>query len=522
MDNSNSNSNNNSDQNNHPDLNHHRRRHHHHHFKSREPLRHHRNLRFHHAQGPVSFLNPTRAHFTFHPSSKRAIPTASAAGGGGDDDDDDDAGQPTQIAQRVRFLWRSRDNRKGRHALQVMKPPPTPSPLVPAPGITVPQRTSHPRQVLRGIKRTVTCFPVWDISWLVAMTFTLGSVVWVLNGFFSWLPVVAPSTEFDGEAKYAGGITAFIGAIVFFEVGSILLVIEAVNANQVGCFGWAVEELFDHPSDDGDGDGDIDGHGDDALQDQHNQNGHDLLNKNNTKRSSSSHPHRFRLRPSNAHCRHHHQNSHNLVGKASKKSRALIAADEDSTAAAASSNKAKSEVQGSGKNSPPISSSASSSSASSSSSTPSWQWIPTLTALRTHYIHDLGYLAGATQLFAATVFGISGITALPGINENLTPQWRLNAAYWIPQVIGGSGFIVSSSLYMLETQRKWYLPAPHMLGWHIAFWNLIGSVGFTLCGALGMAYGNSGAQYQAGLATFWYVLTNSHHPFPGALLTDLT
>ena len=32
---------------------------------------------------------------------------------------------------------------------------------------------------------------------------------------------------------------------------------------------------------------------------------------------------------------------------------------------------------------------------------------------------------------------------------------------------------------------------------------LIGALGFTLCGALGPAYGNSGAQYEASLATFW-------------------
>ena len=77
---------------------------------------------------------------------------------------------------------------------------------------------------------------------------------------------------------------------------------------------------------------------------------------------------------------------------------------------------------------------------------------------------------------------------------------------------------------MLETQSKWYVPAPKVLGWHIGLWNLIGAIGFTvrmyshcgfaenwyalltplkLCGALGPAYGNSGAQYEASLATFW-------------------
>lgn len=33
---------------------------------------------------------------------------------------------------------------------------------------------------------------------------------------------------------------------------------------------------------------------------------------------------------------------------------------------------------------------------------------------------------------------------------------------------------------MLETQSKWYIPAPKVLGWHIGFWNLIGAVGFTV------------------------------------------
>ena len=60
-----------------------------------------------------------------------------------------------------------------------------------------------------------------------------------------------------------------------------------------------------------------------------------------------------------------------------------------------------------------------------------------------------------------------------------------------------------SLLFMLETQHRWYLPAPTVLGWHIGLWNLIGAFGFTLCGALGPAYANPGAQFEASLATFW-------------------
>lgn len=241
---------------------------------------------------------------------------------------------------------------------------------------------------------------------------------------------MAPSTEFHNEVLYGGGITAFIGAIVFFETGSILLLFEAVNANNPGCFGWAVEQLFDSETD-----------------------------KPKVRFSASPH-----------HCRHHHQNKHNFVGKGAPSTVSEV-------------------TQSSSREDP--------------EATKAWQWFPSWHDLCTHYFHELGFLAGAAQLFGATVFGVSGITALPGINNHLHPQSALNGAYWIPQVIGGSGFIVSSTLYMLETQKKWYLPAFHLLGWHIAFWNLVGAFGFTLCGCLGMAYGNSGAQYQAALATFW-------------------
>lgn len=240
---------------------------------------------------------------------------------------------------------------------------------------------------------------------------------------------MAPSTEFDGEVYYGGGITAFIGAIIFFEFGSILLIFEAINANRSGCFGWAVEQLVDN--------------------------------------ERSGKP-KLQVVASRHHCHHHHQNRRNFVGKPSATT--SVEAQPDPSGA-------KDEKQ--------------------------WQWFPSWHDLRTHYIHELGFLAGCAQLFGATVFGVSGFTALPGINNNLTPQWRLNAAYWIPQVVGGSGFIVSSTLYMLETQQKWWKPAPQLLGWHIAFWNLVGAFGFTLCGALGMAFNNSGAQFEAGLATFW-------------------
>jgi hypothetical protein len=124
-----------------------------------------------------------------------------------------------------------------------------------------------------------------------------------------------------------------------------------------------------------------------------------------------------------------------------------------------------------------------------------------MTELRTHYIHELGFLASVTQLIAATVFWIAGFTSLPGIYDHMSRAITI-VFYWNPQTIGGTGFIISGALFMLETQSRWYKPAFGTLGWWIGIWNLIGGIGFTLCPAFGYDQ-NSWAQYQACLSTFW-------------------
>lgn len=179
-----------------------------------------------------------------------------------------------------------------------------------------------------------TYYPVWDISWLVAFTFTLGSVVWVINGFFAFLPY-SPKVEFPGQVLYGGGISAFIGATIF-EIGSAFLMMEAVNENRTGCFGWAVERLTE---------------------------GDESENKTTT-----------RIVPSKEACSHHHQNTKNMVGKPSLESRLTNTMKDDPTPE--------------GKN--------------------SWVWWPSSNELRTHYLHDLGFIACLTQTVAATVF-VSGI-----------------------------------------------------------------------------------------------------------------
>ncbi|CAG9936962.1 unnamed protein product [Clonostachys rosea f. rosea IK726] len=253
-----------------------------------------------------------------------------------------------------------------------------------------------------------------------------GSIIWVINGFFSWLPVQDPSTEFS---DWAGGLTAFIGATVF-EFGSVLLMFEAVNENRSDCFGWAVEETVD---------------GILHLNPAHN-------------------------------CRHSHAQKRTFVK-------------------GTSSNLVKIEKRR----------------MESSDSNRMWSWWPTWYELRTHYFYEIGFLACSSQTFGATVFWISGFTALPPILNSLSTPAE-NGAYWLPQVIGGTGFIISSTLFMLEVQSCWYIPAPGVLGWHIGLWNLIGAIGFTLCGALGFGTTQPGVEYALTLSTFigsWAFLIGS-------------
>jgi hypothetical protein len=369
----------------------------------------------------VNFLNPTWAHYTpaKQPQSKDTPPGE------------------VKAHPPIEHLWRSRDNRKGRHALRVdTKASPQET------GITAPQLTQSTHATAKGILRMVTCVPYWDVSYLVAITFTIGSVIWIINAFFVWLPLEDPKTEFPGEILTGGGVSAFIGATVF-EIGSVLLLLEAINANQTGCFGWALETVLSKTKSEEDG-------------------------------SHSHTPASTRLTPDMRECRHHHADRKSLFFG----SRSLsVATDHEFLSTYPGY-------------------------VTSLPDGRSFRWVPSVSELRSHYLHELGFLASLVQFFAATIFWIAGLTGLPGIYDHMS-QGLTDGIYWVPQMVGGAGFILSGLLFTLETQKTWYRPAWHVLGWHIGVWNFIGGIGFTLCGALGPASMHSGVEYQATLATFW-------------------
>jgi hypothetical protein len=161
---------------------------------------------------PFSFINPTRHHLNLLHSSSAS--SASSA-----------------LVNGLRLLYRSRDARKGRHALLL---PPSRDIF-----FSLPVPTNSIRSTLHGISLMFTRFPIWDISYLVAIFFTIGSLTWCVNGFLVFLPLIGYG---DGKGViYAAGWIAWVGATIF-ELGSVLLVLEAVNAGREWCFGWAVQE----------------------------------------------------------------------------------------------------------------------------------------------------------------------------------------------------------------------------------------------------------------------------------------
>lgn len=131
-----------------------------------------------------------------------------------------------------------------------------------------------------------------------------------------------------------------------------------------------------------------------------------------------------------------------------------------------------------------------------------WKWWPSKEELKSHYLHEIGFLSCLLQLIGAVIFWTEGFTGLPFAQNNLSTG-ALDGSYWLPQVIGGLFFISSAILTMVEVQDKWYVPTPSLLGWHIGLWSLVGAIGLTVTGALGFAK-TAGEEYEyaVGMATF--------------------
>ncbi|WWC67354.1 uncharacterized protein I206_101262 [Kwoniella pini CBS 10737] len=256
-----------------------------------------------------------------------------------------------------------------------------------------------------------------DITFWLAIAFTLGSMVWVVNGFLVFLPILRPSLDIPSYTKTASA-TAFLGGSIF-EIGAYLGILEVLNRGKEIHFNSSFGKLLHH---------------------RRKQQPESTIKSDIVK------------------SKHKHGNtSFNTSTETSQDDLPI-------------SNKNKFIWWGK----------------------PMW--------------HDMGYLAALIQFFAATIFWISTLTGLPGVipgfSEGEGSIAIIDIFFWTPQVIGGTGFIISSLILMIEVQKKWYLPNLTEIGWWVGVWNLIGAIGFTLCGALGYSL-NSKAIYQSGLSTYW-------------------
>jgi hypothetical protein len=121
-----------------------------------------------HEFGAFSFLNPTtRLYPMDQPQRKHDMAAQSDA----DQQAMADAKleRDTSGQHQVYQVWRSRDNRKGRHAV-VLAPEYHADPKT-----ETPQPTNSLKETLRGLGKMLFRYPIWDVSYDVAVIFTIGT-----------------------------------------------------------------------------------------------------------------------------------------------------------------------------------------------------------------------------------------------------------------------------------------------------------------------------------------------------------
>ncbi|KAK3182412.1 hypothetical protein K4F52_006237 [Lecanicillium sp. MT-2017a] len=424
------------------------------------------------ATGSLKYFNATSAQYSWSGWSDEHEHGPSTGYGSFDDqqpphpDDEAREEEGNVPAKRkddlISFYWRSRDNRKGRHALVLRRG---------EDGEELPHGTLEPTNTLhatlRGIVALFTKFPYWDISWWVAIVFTVGSLLWIENGFILLPPLGGGSSQ---SLKLASTWSAFAASAIFL-VGSFLLLLEAVNANRSGCFGWAVERGIK---------------------------GKQL--------SAEIHP---------GECEHHYhsRDEHEKRQEDREASRNEDTSQNDGSR----DEEAEGGQQGSGSweqlESEEDDGGDNANKGSDHSHLYSWLWWPSWHDLRTHFLYEIGFLACLIQVVSAVLFFLSKLTTLPGINSRVS-QGVVDGTNWAPQALGCLGFIAACLLFMFETQQKWYIPAPSVLGWHVGFWKLIGCVLFMVSAVLGPfgEHGSESATANSGRASFygsWAILLGS-------------
>lgn len=156
-----------------------------------------------HASGPFLFLNPTTR---YHPVSK--LPK-------------DPSQQPPKLYHRVSqdgrrgqgqvyHVWRSRDNRKGRRRVAYLRTQPADQDK---------SRTDHyrsrGRKLALGVGKMAMRFPVWDVTYLVAIAFVLG-LSYLLGPLLTSFPIAISPSPFRGGwacISHGKGLASFFSIL---------------------------------------------------------------------------------------------------------------------------------------------------------------------------------------------------------------------------------------------------------------------------------------------------------------------
>lgn len=367
------------------------------------------------ATGPSKFFNPTNVRMHVHWRG---------------DSDSDESNAKNDMA----LLWRSRDNRKGRNSI-----------AVPAQDVSQPRDTLGKRIKSRLITigqntlRICTTFPYWEMAFWSGWSYSIGSILFVIDGVWAWGPLAWPDSnlaENEGIATYGVTLNFFFGAILY-QVGATMAYLEAIND---GSFqGSAMKRL-------------LEGHEEDQkrLLDEklHGFFGHMVPHHSKHKDQDHAESRANGVDPEAGwNTKHTRERPGSIYpqGKAPAPRRGgmdLGPAEEGEVAEYTS-----------------------------------WRWWPTWHGLRTHHLREIGYIACTIQLFGATLYGMCGVVVLPGILDSLS-GWQTLAAYWVPQIVASCCFLTAGILFTLEVQDNWYKPIPDSVGWWIGVWATIGSIGF--------------------------------------------
>ena len=282
---------------------------------------------------------------------------------------------------------------------------------------------------------------VRDVSFLVAIVFTSGCAVLVLNACLSFVPFVSTTIKLPMSVIYLEGLLSVMSCGLFL-IGSVIAYLEAVNANRGGFLGWRLK-----------------------------RNSYGESPESIAEKGTDTHVITDEQYPPS------HIDQTNLVGRprgSTMTGDVKFIVEETDEKNSTNDDYTTTEKE-------------------------AWRWFPTAHELQTYRIFAIRFFANAIFLCSSIVYFSTSVASLISI------FCTVQIAPWIryPQLVAAVGFAVGSGLLVMINQTNWWRPSLGSLRWHINFLNLVGSAGFIFCAIFGLVQNVYWAQYQFGCSYLW-------------------